>query len=60
MIAIGCDEYLCLARKPAEGDRVDDPVTVALEGTARAACALFGLRKLAPPAGGGISGIRGA
>ena len=35
MIAIGRHEYLCLVAKPAKGNRMDDPVAVALEGIAR-------------------------
>jgi len=38
MVAVGGDEYLRLMAQAAEGDRVNDPVAVALEdvaGTAR-------------------------
>ena len=37
MIAVGGDEHLGLVAQAAEGDRVDDPVPIALEGIARAA-----------------------
>ena len=37
MVAVGRDEHLRLVAKAAEGDRVDDPVAVALEDVARAA-----------------------
>ncbi|GAA3905331.1 hypothetical protein GCM10022276_24870 [Sphingomonas limnosediminicola] len=45
MIAIGGDEDLRLVAKAAEGDRVDDPVAVALKNVARPARALvrFGM-----------------
>ena len=35
MIAVGRDEHLRLMPQPAKGDRVDDPVAVALEDVAR-------------------------
>jgi hypothetical protein len=37
MVAVGGDEHLRLVAQAAEGDRMDDPVAVALEGVARAA-----------------------
>ena len=37
MVAVGGDEDLGLVAQAAEGDRVDDPVAVALENVARAA-----------------------
>ncbi len=37
MIAVGSDEYLRLVAQPAEGDRMDDAVAVALECIARPA-----------------------
>ena len=36
MVAVGSDEHLGLVAQAAEGDRVDDPVAVALEDVARA------------------------
>ena len=42
MVAIGRDEHLGLVPQPAEGDRVDDAVAVALEDVARAARAAIG------------------
>ena len=35
MIAIGREKYLRLVAQPAKGDRVDDPIAIALEGIAR-------------------------
>ena len=37
MVAVGRDEHLGLVAQAAEGDRMDDPVAVALEDVARAA-----------------------
>ena len=37
MVAVGGDEHLGLVAQAAEGDRMDDPVAVALEDVARAA-----------------------
>ena len=37
MIAIGRDKHLRLVSQPAEGDRVNDPVAVTLEGVTRTA-----------------------
>ena len=37
MVAVGRDEHLRLVAQAAEGDRMDDPVAVALEDVARAA-----------------------
>ena len=37
MVAVGGDEHLRLVAQAAEGDRMDDPVAVALEGVARPA-----------------------
>jgi hypothetical protein len=37
MITVGRHEYLCLVAQAAEGDRMDDPVAVALEQVARPA-----------------------
>ena len=37
MIAVGRDEHLGLVAQAAEGDRMDDPVAVALEDVARPA-----------------------
>ena len=37
MVAVGGDEHLRLVAQTAEGDRVDDPVAVALEDVARPA-----------------------
>ena len=34
MVAVGRDEHLGLVAQAAEGDRMDDPVAVALEGVA--------------------------
>ena len=48
MVAVGRDEDLGLAGEAAEGDRMDDPVAVALERAARPAAALVRLRELAP------------
>src|SRR5688500_13471812 len=36
MVAVGRDEHLRLVAQAAEGDRMDDPVAVALEDVARA------------------------
>ena len=44
MVAIGGDEHLRLVAQSAEGDRMDDPVAVTLEGIARAAWAVGGFR----------------
>ena len=41
MIAVGRDEHLGLVAQAAEGDRMDDPVAVALEDVARAARAVI-------------------
>jgi hypothetical protein len=37
MVAVRRNEHLRLVAQPAEGDRVDDPVPIALEGIALAA-----------------------
>ena len=37
MVAVGRDEHLGLVAQAAEGDRMDDPVTITLEGVARPA-----------------------
>ena len=42
MVAVGGDEYLRLVAKAAKGNRMDDPVAVALEDVARAAGAAVG------------------
>ena len=42
MVAVGRDEHLGLVAQAAEGDRMDDPVAVALEDVARAARAGVG------------------
>src|SRR4051812_41890671 len=34
MIVVGCDEHLRLVAQSAEGDRMDDPVAIALKGVA--------------------------
>jgi hypothetical protein len=49
MIAIGRDEHLRLVAKPAESDRVNDPVAVALKNVAGAARAglVFGMEPAA-------------
>jgi hypothetical protein len=49
MVAVGGDKYLRLVAQAAEGDRVDDPVAVALEDVARAARAgrWFGMKAAA-------------
>src|SRR5690606_37633365 len=57
MIAIGRDEDLGLAGQAAEGDRMDDPVAVALEFAARSAAALVALREFAPARRGGIGSV---
>jgi hypothetical protein len=44
MIAVGRDEDLRLVAKAAEGDRMDDPVAVALEDVAGPARAMVALR----------------
>src|SRR5688572_15216323 len=44
MVAVGGDEHLRLVPQAAEGDRVDDPVPIALEDVARAARPLVMLR----------------
>ena len=44
MVAVGGDEYLGLVAKAAEGNRMDDPVAVALESVAWAAGAGIGFR----------------
>jgi hypothetical protein len=36
MVAVGGDEHLRLVPEPPEGDRMDEPVAVALEDIARA------------------------
>src|SRR5215212_1332364 len=49
VIAVGCYEDLSLVAKPAEGDRMDDPVAVALKnvtGSARAGAG-FGIEAAA-------------
>ena len=53
MIAVGRDEDLGLVPQPAERDRMDDPVAVALEGVARApvGALVFGVPAAAAPAG---------
>ncbi len=58
MIAIGCNEDLRLMAQPAEGNRMDDPVAVALENVAWPANVLPGFRILPPPAGFRVTGIR--
>ncbi len=60
VVAVGRDEHLGLAGEAAEGDRMDDPVAVALEGAARPAAAFVLLGELAPARGGGIGGVGGA
>ena len=59
MIAVGRDEDLRLVAQAAEGDRVDDPVAVALEDVARAARAgiAFGVEPAARA--GGVGGDAG-
>jgi len=57
MVAIGRDEHLGLVAQAPEGDRMDDPVAVALEIAARAAGERTLDRKLTPPAAGGIGGV---
>ena len=49
MVAVGRDEHLRLVPQAAEGDRVDDPVAVALEDVARPARAgsVFGMKAAA-------------
>jgi hypothetical protein len=44
MIAVGGDEHLRLVPQAAEGDRMNDPVAIALEDVARAARAGVRLR----------------
>ena len=60
MVAIGGHEDLRLPGKAAEGDRMDDPVAVALESAARSARTCSGLLEFTAPAGGGAAGIGGA
>ena len=43
MVAVGGDEYLGFVAQATEGDRVDDPVAIALEGVARTAWAVGAL-----------------
>ena len=43
MVAVGGDEHLGFVAQAAEGDRVDDPVPIALEGVARTARAVDAL-----------------
>ncbi len=57
VVAVGSDEHLGLAGEAAEGDRVDDPVAVALERAARAAGAVVPMLELTPARGGGIGGV---
>ena len=59
MVAIGRDKHLRLGTQAAEGDRMDDPVAVALEFAARAARPLAFLGEFAPAAGGGIGSVGG-
>ena len=59
VVAVGSDEHLGLAGEATEGDRVDDPVAVALEGAARPAAAFVLLRELAPARLGRIGGVGG-
>ncbi len=49
MVAVGRDEHLRLVAQAAEGDRMDDPVAVALKGVAGSARAAVGLG-MQPPA----------
>jgi hypothetical protein len=37
MVAVGRDEHLGLVAQAAEGDRMDDPIAVALKDVARTA-----------------------
>ena len=37
MVAVGRDEHLGLVAQAAEGDRVNDPISITLEGVARPA-----------------------
>ena len=60
VIAIRRDKHLGLVAQPAERDRMDDPVTVALIRAARAARNRFVSRKFSPPAARGIRGIGSA
>ena len=51
MIAVGGDEHLGLVAQSAEGDRVDDPVAVALEDVTGAARPFVGFGMKAPARG---------
>ncbi len=57
MVSVGRDEYLGLGLEAAEGDRMDDPISVALEFAARTAGTLAVLGELAAAAGGRIGGV---
>jgi hypothetical protein len=56
MVAVGGDEDLCLVTETAEGDRMNDPVAVALEDVAWTAGRAIGFRK--SPAAGSVR-VRG-
>ena len=59
VIAIGRDEHLRLVAQPAEGDRMDDPVTIALIVTARPTREIARQRELPPARERRIGGERG-
>src|SRR3546814_1352404 len=55
MVAVGRQENLRLVTQPAETDRMDDPIAIALEGVARAA-RLLSFAMKAAAAGIGVRG----
>ena len=57
VVAIGRDEHLRLRAQAAEGDRMNDPVAVALEFAARPARPFAFLGEFTAAAGGGIGSV---